>query len=134
MSLTPGIALWRFGNPLGFELPKWEFTCECEGSFLCTLFHSREHEMWLPGLVLARTFANPCLGHEPKARVATKLMTWIMILTNKTTSSYWHITCHVVIMRDWVIISRKGGWFLQLINYSRKTMTSQDISMAFATT
>jgi hypothetical protein len=27
--------------------------------------------MWLSGLVLARAFANPCLGHKPKARVAT---------------------------------------------------------------
>jgi hypothetical protein len=27
--------------------------------------------MGLPGLVLAHTFASPCLGREPKARVAT---------------------------------------------------------------
>ncbi len=25
------IALWRFGNPLGLQLPKWEFTWGCEG-------------------------------------------------------------------------------------------------------
>jgi len=31
--------------------------------------------------LLARTFASPCLGHEPKARVATKrnLMSWVFI-------------------------------------------------------
>ncbi len=31
------------------QLPKWELTWECEGSFLHTLLHFREHEMWLLG-------------------------------------------------------------------------------------
>ncbi len=33
------ISFWTFENPLGLQLPKWEFTWECEGSFphtLCT--------------------------------------------------------------------------------------------------
>ncbi len=42
------------------------------GSFLHTLLHSQKHEMWFPGSLLGRTFVSPCLGHEPKARVATK--------------------------------------------------------------
>ncbi len=58
-------------SPLGFQFPKWEFTWECEGSFPHTLLHTHEHEMWLPGPVLAHTFANPCLGHKLKVRVAT---------------------------------------------------------------
>jgi hypothetical protein len=33
--------------------------------------HSHEHEMWLLGFTLVRTFASLCLGHEPKARVVT---------------------------------------------------------------
>jgi hypothetical protein len=37
-------------------------------------------------------------------------------LTNRTASSCWHITCHVIMMGDWVVISCKGGCFLQLAN------------------
>jgi len=44
--LTPAFTLWKFGSPFGLQLPKWEFTWECEGSFPHTLLHSREHEMW----------------------------------------------------------------------------------------
>jgi hypothetical protein len=43
----------------GFQLPTWEFTWECEGSFSHTLLHSRGHENATPGLVLARTLAIP---------------------------------------------------------------------------
>jgi hypothetical protein len=35
---------------LGLQLPKWEFTWECGGSFLHILPHSREDEMWLSAL------------------------------------------------------------------------------------
>jgi hypothetical protein len=56
---------------LRLQLPKWEFTWECEGSFLHTLLHFREHEMWLPSFLLAHNLASPCLGREPKARVTT---------------------------------------------------------------
>jgi len=75
--LTHAIALWAFKSPLKLQFPKWEFTCECEGSFPHTLLHFREHAMWLPGPVLARTFANPCFGHEPKAKVMTYFITWL---------------------------------------------------------
>jgi hypothetical protein len=30
--------------------------------------------MWFPGSLLARTFTSPCLGREPKAKVATYYM------------------------------------------------------------
>jgi hypothetical protein len=53
------------------------------GSFLHTLLHSWEHEMWLSSSLLARTFASPCLGYEPKARVATK------DTTRKTNNKKW---------------------------------------------
>jgi hypothetical protein len=76
--LTLEIALWKFESPLGLQLPKWEFTWECEGSFSHTLLHSQKHEMWLLSSVLARTFVNPCLGHEPKVRVATFHLMWLV--------------------------------------------------------
>jgi len=72
--LTRKIVLWKFKSPLGLQLPKWEFTWECESSFSHTFLHFWEHEMWLPGLVLASTFTNPCFGREPKARVATVVL------------------------------------------------------------
>ncbi len=64
--LTPTIDFWRFGSPSRLQLPKWEFTWECEGSFLCTFLHSQAS-------LLARTLASPCFGREPKAKVTTFL-------------------------------------------------------------
>jgi hypothetical protein len=62
--LTPTIALWNFGSPSRFQLPKWEFTWECGSSFFHTFPHSQAS-------LLARTFASPCLGCEPKAMFTT---------------------------------------------------------------
>jgi len=61
--LTFAIALLRFGNPPGFQLPKWELTWECESSFSHTLTF-----LW------AHTLANLYLGHKPEARVVTLLL------------------------------------------------------------
>jgi len=36
-----------------------------------TPFHSQEYVVWLPASFLAHNLTNPCLGCEPKARVAT---------------------------------------------------------------
>jgi hypothetical protein len=69
--LTLAIAFWKFENPLRLQLPKWRLPWECEGSFPHILLHSQKHEMWFPGSLLAYTFASPCFGREPKARVAT---------------------------------------------------------------
>ncbi len=74
---TTTIALWKFESPLGVQ---WEFTWECEGLFPHTLLHSCEYEMWLLGSVLAHTFVNPCLGHEPKVRVATLLFLFFLFI------------------------------------------------------
>ncbi len=46
-------------SPSGLQLPKWELTRECEGSFPHTLLHSREHEMWLPGFPLGSHLCKP---------------------------------------------------------------------------
>jgi len=79
--LAPVIVLWRFRSPSKLQFPKWELTWECEGSFPHTLLLSWEHEMWLLGSFLARTFPNLYLGHEPKARVVTKSLTYATIIT-----------------------------------------------------
>jgi hypothetical protein len=72
-ALTIAIAFWRFGNPLGLHLPKWELPWECEGSFPHTFSHSREHVVWLLSFFFAHNLASPfCFGREPKARVATR--------------------------------------------------------------
>jgi hypothetical protein len=42
--------------------------------------------MRLPSLVLTRTLASPCLGREPKAKVATFLMDLIITKQNKLPS------------------------------------------------
>jgi hypothetical protein len=71
--LTLAIVLWRFKNPSGVRLPKWEFTWECEGSIL-TLPYSQPPESMncdSRASLLARTFVSLCLGCEPKARVTT---------------------------------------------------------------
>jgi len=67
--LTPAIVFWKFKSPSELQLPKWELTWECEGSFPHILLHSWEHERWLPnfifGLHLRKPLAlvvNPRLG------------------------------------------------------------------------
>jgi len=89
--LTRVIALWKFDNSLGFQLPKWELIWECGNSFPHILLHSWEHEMWFPSSLLARTFASLCFDREPKARVVTcilhvkprSMMTWNFNIINK---------------------------------------------------
>jgi len=78
--LTPAIMLWRFKSPLALQLPKWVFTWEC-GVHSFTLSHTpgrMKCDSWAS--FLACTFTSPCLGHKPKAKVATLIfhviMTW----------------------------------------------------------
>jgi len=98
--LTLTIALWRFRSPLGFQLPKWELIWECGGSFPHTLLHSWEHEMWLSVSLLAHTFINLCLGHEPKVRVVTIIFSFfcnLLFIANKYNEElcvhYHHFLC-----------------------------------------
>jgi hypothetical protein len=67
--LTPTITLWRFGNPLGFQLSRWEFIWECGGSFFHALLHSREHEMWLLGSLLVAPSQTLTLVASPRLRL-----------------------------------------------------------------
>jgi hypothetical protein len=55
---------------MGFQLPKWEPTWECVGSFLTLSYtpESMKCDSWAS--FLARTFASPYFGHEPKAKLA----------------------------------------------------------------
>ncbi len=67
---------------IGTPIPKVGAHLGVWGSFPHTFLHSREHEMWLPGSLLARTFASPCLGRKPKAKVAAmkhllNFFTWV---------------------------------------------------------
>jgi hypothetical protein len=65
------IAFWKFKSSLGLQLPKWKPIWECVGSFLHILLHSwGSIKCDFRASLLTRTFANPCFGHEPKAKVA----------------------------------------------------------------
>jgi len=71
MSFDPCNHPLKIWKSIGIPTPKMGVHLGCEGSFPHILLHSREHEMWLSGSILARAFTNPYLGHEPKSRVAT---------------------------------------------------------------
>jgi hypothetical protein len=71
--LTHAIVLWKFESPLKLQLPKWEPIWECVRSFPHILLHSQEMKCDSRASFFACTFASPCLGHEPKARVVTLL-------------------------------------------------------------
>jgi hypothetical protein len=68
------------GVLLGLQLPTWEFTWECEGSFPHTL--CIPGSMWSDSRVsfLACNLPTPCLGREPKARVATPFHPFPLLL------------------------------------------------------
>ncbi len=64
--MTLAIALWRFGNPLGFQFPKWEFTWECDLSHSPTFPGARNVTPMLPSwhtpLQAFASVASPRLG------------------------------------------------------------------------
>jgi hypothetical protein len=49
------------GSPSGIQLPKWESTWECVGSFPRIFLHSMDHEMWLLGFTLGMHLCKPLL-------------------------------------------------------------------------
>jgi hypothetical protein len=53
--LAPTITLWKFKSLSKLQLPKWELTWECEGSFPHTLPHSWEHKMWFMAFLFGYT-------------------------------------------------------------------------------
>ncbi len=69
--LTSIISFWRFGSPLGFQLPKWELTWECESSFVTLSHIPRSMRCDSRASLSTRTFASPCFGCKPKAKVVT---------------------------------------------------------------
>jgi len=69
MGFDPAIAFWRFKSPSKLQFPKWDLTWECEGLFLHILI-PMSMRCDSRASLLAHTFASPCLGHEPKIRVA----------------------------------------------------------------
>jgi hypothetical protein len=71
MNFDPYNCLLKIRKSIGAPTPKMGIHLGVWGFIPSQSFASREHEMWLSSSVLARTFVNPCLGHEPKTRVAT---------------------------------------------------------------
>jgi hypothetical protein len=71
MSFNPCNRPLKIPKSIGTLTPKVGVHLGCGGSFLCTFLNSREHEMWLPGFIFGPHLCKPCLGCEPKARVAT---------------------------------------------------------------
>jgi hypothetical protein len=68
--LTFQLALWKFGSPSKLQLPKWESTWECVGSFPHS--HIPKNVNVTPRLHSRPTpFHAPFLGHEPKTKVVT---------------------------------------------------------------
>ncbi len=57
MSFEPCNRVLKIWESLWIPIPNMEFIWECEGSFLHTFWHSREHEMWLLGFPLS---PQPC--------------------------------------------------------------------------
>jgi hypothetical protein len=57
--LTLEIALWRFMSPTKLQVPKWEPTWECVGSFPHIFLHFREYEMWLPNFTFGSHLCKP---------------------------------------------------------------------------
>jgi len=86
--LTFKIAPWKFESPSGFQFPKWELTWECEGSFLHTLLHSREHEMWFPGFLLDPRLRKPLPWSRAQGWGYDKINTKIWFHSLR----YWNIS------------------------------------------
>jgi hypothetical protein len=66
------LKIWK---STGTPTPQNETPLGCEGSFPHTFSHSHEYVVQLPASLLAHNLVNPCLGREPKVRVATICLT-----------------------------------------------------------
>jgi hypothetical protein len=112
--LTPIITFWRFRNPSGLQLPKWEFTWECGGSFLHTLLQFQEHEKWLLGFTLGPHLCNPYLGHEPETRVATlNLMQLLKFIHVLMFIWFWNLITFFSNFLDSVVNSNSMNCFME---------------------
>jgi hypothetical protein len=70
-SLALAITLWRFESSFATPTPNMEVQLGVWGFIPSHSLHSWEHVECSRVSHLARNLATPCLGHEPKARVAT---------------------------------------------------------------
>ncbi len=115
--MTLAITLWTGTSP-----PKVEALWECEGSFPHTFFHSRAS-------LLARNLASPCLGCEPKARLATFKRNIVMSQQQTNHSSFWdyqkfiYFVFFLPIGNPWVI----QNWFgnVNILNKGSKKLLSR---------
>ncbi len=110
MFLTPAIAPWRFGSPSELQLPKlgvhlgvWRFNSHTlpysqpPGSMKCDSRTS----------LLDHSFTSPCVGNEPKARVATTLMySWSFFLM---ISLVFYLSTHLEKLNKCFFKCRKFG-------------------------
>jgi hypothetical protein len=95
------------GSPPGLQLPKWKLLWECEGSFPHTFLHSRVS-------LLARNIASPCLGREPKAKVATSnvyISKWLRIWKRSLQVQY---IFPFFVMRSLRLITNHGFQFIPM--------------------
>jgi hypothetical protein len=69
--LTPAIPLWRFGSPFETPTPNMGVHLRVWGFIPSHCSHSQKHVECSRVSHLAHNLATPCLGREPKARVAT---------------------------------------------------------------
>ncbi len=74
MSFDPWNHPLKIWESIGISTPKVGTRLGVWGFIPSTFLHSWKHEMWLSGSLLACTFASPCLGCEPKARVVTLIV------------------------------------------------------------
>jgi len=103
--------------------------------------------------LLARTFASPCLGREPNAKVVTKysicvykaptsftnLMNWTLLPQNPWTSASWEIPyCNFILFLVWILvkqnlinlsISRRGNLQWWVYNHFKKLIIFPPIVM-----
>jgi hypothetical protein len=136
--LTPEITLWKFKNPLKFQLPKWELLWECEGSFPHTLLHSQEHDMWLPSSVLAHTLISPYLGHEPKAKVvitfdSKHICNYVVIRLQLSVVSFFQWDEHFYYFHPWttLYITLNITPYFSFINTLRIYLSNPYLSLRF---
>jgi hypothetical protein len=71
MSFKPCNCPLKIWESIGIPNPKVGIHLGVWGFIPSTFLHSREHETWLPGSLLARSFTSLYFGREPKAKVAT---------------------------------------------------------------
>jgi hypothetical protein len=71
ISFDPWNRPLKIRESIGTPIPKVKTHLGVWGFIPSTFLHSWEHETWFLGSFLAHTFASPCFGREPRAKIAT---------------------------------------------------------------